>query len=160
MARTRLWIGLLVVLMALTACDESAPDVSWKLSVDGDVNAPITYTYQDLVKLRRAELKDIVTETPGQPETVTSWEGVTVFLLLQEPGGVEYTFDWWMRVTLADGSSRRYNMAELRGALVALKDGAGNWLAQTDTAPIRLIAPSLPTDAWLKGPVRFTLEGP
>jgi hypothetical protein len=153
-------IGLLIVLLALSACTERPPEVEWELSIDGDVNQPVTYTFQDLVDMRRTKLTDIPTRNPDNPDETTSWEGVTLFLLFQEPGGVEYTVNSWALITLVDGTTWRANMSELRGALIALKNGEGNWLAETTDTPLRLIAPNLPTKAWLDSPVRITVHGP
>jgi DMSO/TMAO reductase YedYZ molybdopterin-dependent catalytic subunit len=160
MARTVALLGLITILAALVACSENAPDVEWEITIDGDVNQSVTYTYQDLVGMRRAELLNIVTRNPDGSVETTSWEGVTLFLLFREPGGVQYTVNWFVRVTVADGTSRRFSLAELRAALIALKDGEGNWLTETDSAPVRLIAPNRPSDEWLRGPIRFTVESP
>jgi len=154
------WFGLLLLALALTACSEQPPAVEWELAIDGDVNQPKTYTYEDLVDLRRANLVDVPTRDPANPDETASWEGVTLFLLLQEPGGVEYTVDWWVIVTLVDGTTRRANLSDMRGTLIALKDGAGNWLADSDVAPIRLIAPNRPSSEWWPGPVRITVHSP
>jgi DMSO/TMAO reductase YedYZ molybdopterin-dependent catalytic subunit len=160
MPRTITLISLIIILLALAACSENHPEVDWELTIDGDVNQPVTYTYQDLVGLRRAKLTDILTLNPENLNERTSWEGVTLFLLLRDPGGVQYSVQWWVQVTLADGNRRRINLSSLRGALIALKDGDGNWLADTGEAPIRLIAPTLPSSDWLDGPLRITVHGP
>ncbi len=160
MPKTGSLISLLFVLLTLTSCKEDAPDAQWELTIDGDVNRPVNYSYQDLVNLRRAKLINVLTRNPENPDEQTSWEGVTLFLLFQEPGGVEYSVDSWALITLADGTNRRFNLTSLRGALVALKDGEGNWLAYTGEQPVRLIAPNLPSSQWLNGPVRITVLGP
>jgi hypothetical protein len=160
MPKTILRLTIAFLLLTLAACREESPDIEWELTIDGDVTQPTTYTFQDLLELRRAKLTDVLTQNPENPEEQTSWEGVTLFLLLQEPGGVEYTIEWWARILLNDGSSRRFNMSELRGALIAFKDGDGNWLADTDAAPIKLIAPNQPSTTWLDGLVRITIDGP
>lgn len=152
--------SLLIILLILVACSEDSPKVDWELTIDGDVNQTVTYSYQDLVTLRRAKLTDILTQNPQDPNETTSWEGVTLFLLLQKPGGAQYSVQSWAQVTLADGASRRFNLSSLRGALIALKDGDGNWLADTSDAPIRLVAPILPSSDWVQGPVRITVHGP
>jgi hypothetical protein len=160
MPRTITLISLIIILLTLAACSENYPEVDWELTIDGDVNQPVTYTYQDLVNLRRAKLTDILTQNPANPDETTSWEGVTLFLLLRNPGGAQYSVQSWGQVTLADGSRRRISLSSLRGALVALKDGDGNWLAETSDAPIRLIAPILPSSDWVDGPIRITVHGP
>jgi hypothetical protein len=158
MSKSMKLLSLVVVLLALVACSEESPDVEWELAVDGDVNQPVTYAYGDLVELRRARLTDVPTRDPENPDEKESWEGITLFLLLQEPGGVEYNVDSWALITLADGSTRRYSMADLRGALIALKDGDGNWLADLGESPLRLIPPNLPNSDWLEGPVRISIH--
>ncbi len=160
MQRTITRLSFFIILLAVVACSEEFPHVDWKLTIDGDVNRAVTYTYQELVKLRRARLADVPTRNPASEGEKTAWEGVTLFLLLKEPGGVEYNVQWWALVTLADGTSRRFNLSELRGALIALKDGNGNWLSETSPTPLRLIAPNRPSHDWLDGPVRITIQGP
>jgi DMSO/TMAO reductase YedYZ molybdopterin-dependent catalytic subunit len=153
-------VSLLAILLPVVACNQEAPDVEWELTIDGDVDQPVTYTFRDLVNLRRARLTDVPTRDPANPDEFTAWEGVTLFLLFKQPAGVEYSVSWWALFALSDGSSRRFNMSELRGALIAFKDGDGNWLYESGPAPIRLIAPNRPSDEWLYGPVRITVQAP
>lgn len=160
MSRAITFICILTILLPLVACGEEGPEIEWELTVDGDVDQTVTYTYQELVEMRRATLTDIVTQDPENPDERTSWEGVTLYLLLREAGEVEHEIQWWVLITLADGTSHRMSLADLRGAIIAFKDGQGNWLADTDTAPIRLIAPSRPSSEWLVGPVRITVDRP
>ena len=152
------WIALLLFSVILTGCSESPPAVDSKLTIDGDVDQPVTYSFADLVELRRAKLTDIPTRDPDNPDERTSWEGVTLFLLLQEPGGVEYTVNTWVMITLEDGTTRRANLSDLRGAIIALKDGEGNWLANEDVSPLRLVSPNRPSSEWYAGPVRITVH--
>lgn len=154
------WFSLLLLVLTLIACSEEPPAVEWELAIDGDVNQPMTFTYEDLVELRRAELVDVQNRDPANPDETSSWEGVTLFLLFQDPGGVEYSVDSWVLVTLSDGTTRRANLVDMRGTLIALKDGAGNWLADSDVAPVRLIAPNRPSSEWWPGPVRITVHSP
>jgi hypothetical protein len=161
MPKTIVYLSLLVFLLPLAGCKEKSPEIEWELTVDGDVDKEVTFTYQDLVKLPRAKLTDVLTQNPENPDEVTTWEGVTLALLLKrETGGVDYSVMWWVRITLADGTSRRIELTKLRGALFALKDGNGDWLAETGKVPIKLIAPNQPSSVWLDGPVRITVHGP
>ncbi|MFW9871425.1 MAG: molybdopterin-dependent oxidoreductase [Candidatus Thorarchaeota archaeon] len=153
-------IVLFLFLLTLVACREEVPAVEWELTIDGDVNQPVTYTFQDLVQLRRAKLVNILTHNPEDPNDRVSWEGVTLFLLFQEPGGVVYSVDWLVSITLADGTRQSINLTKLRGALIAFKDGDGTWLAEAGAAPIKLIAPNQPSSTWLDGPVRITVNAP
>jgi hypothetical protein len=59
---------------------------------------------------------------------------------------------------LEDGTTRRYSLADLRGALIAFKDGDDNWLVDLGESPLRLIPPNLPKSDWLEGPVRITIH--
>lgn len=162
MPRTIALIGLLATLLTLAACSEKHPDVEWELTIDGDVEQAVTYTYPEILKLRRDKLTDILTQNPENPGERSSWEGVTLLQLLRKPGGVGYYTDinWWALITLADGTEHRVSLPDLRGALIALKDGEGNWLADTGTAPLLLVAPTLPSSEWLAGPVRITIHKP
>jgi hypothetical protein len=160
MPRLGTLVSLAVFLLVVVACSQQAPEAKWDLTIDGNVRQPTTYAYQELVSLRRTRLTNILTRNPENPNEQTSWEGVALFLLFKKPGGVEYSVDSWVLVTLADGTSHTFNLSSLRGALIALKDGEGNWLADSDQAPIRLIAPNLPSSQWLDGPVRITVHGP
>jgi DMSO/TMAO reductase YedYZ molybdopterin-dependent catalytic subunit len=160
MPRLGTLVSLAVFLLVVVACSQQAPEAEWELTIDGNVRQPKTYSYQELASLRRTKLTNMLTRNPENPNEQTSWEGVTLFLLFKEPGGVVYSVDSWVLVTLADGTSHRFNLSSLRGALIALKDGKGNWLAENDQAPIRLIAPNLPSSRWLDGPVRITVHNP
>jgi DMSO/TMAO reductase YedYZ molybdopterin-dependent catalytic subunit len=162
MRKTITLISLIVPLLVLVACSEKPPEVEWELVVDGDVEQSITYTFQDITELQRARLTDILTRNPENPSEKVSWEGVTLFLLLREPGGVDFQsgVTWWTLITLADGSRHRMSLADLRGAIIALKDGEGNWLAETEKWPVRLVAPNRPSSDWLWGPVRITIHAP
>ena len=153
-------IGVALFLLVIVACNQQAPEAEWDLTIDGSVKQPTTYSFQDLTGLRRTKLTNTLTRNPENPDEITSWEGVTLFLLFKEPGGVEYSVDSWVLVTSADGTSHRFVTSSLRGALIALKDGEGAWLAETGETPIRLIAPHLPSSQWVNGPVRITVHSP
>jgi hypothetical protein len=158
--RALILLSLIMLLLLLAACQEKSPNVEWQLTIDGDVKQSVTYTFQDLTERRRTEFNDILTRNPDDPDEKTSWQGITLFALLQKPGGVEYTLDWSVRITLADGTSERTELPSLRGAFIALKNGEGNWLADTYSVPVRLIIPNRPSTDWLDGPVRITIDGP
>jgi len=162
MRKTITLISLIVPLLVLVACSEKPPEVEWELVIDGDVEQSMTYTFQDITELQRARLTDILTRNPENPSEKVSWEGVTLFLLLREPGGVDYQsgVTWWALITLVDGSRHRLSLADLRGAIIALKDGEGKWLAETEKWPVRLVAPNRPSNDWLWGPVRITIHAP
>ena len=151
---------LVMTMMTLVACGETPPQADWELTIDGDVNQSVTYTYQDLVDMPQSQLQDILTQNPDNPNERASWKGVTLFQLFQEPGSVEFEVGWSALITLADGSHYRMSLADLRGALIALQDGQGNWLAETAETPVRLIAPNKPSSSWLQAPVRITVEAP
>jgi len=160
MSKIKILVLLLIVLLTF-ACSDKAPQVDWELTIDGDVDQKnVTYTYQDLVEMPRGQLQDILTQNPENPNERASWKGVTLFQLFQEPGGVEYKVGWEALITLADGSRHRMTLADLRGALIALQDGQGNWLAETSETPVRLIAPNKPSSSWLWGPVRIDIKAP
>jgi DMSO/TMAO reductase YedYZ molybdopterin-dependent catalytic subunit len=160
MPKTISYIVLMGSLLLLVACGQRGPDVDWELTIDGDVNQPVTYTYQDLIGMRHTKLTGILTQNPDDPDEKASWEGVTLFLLFQKPGGVEYDIEWSVLVTLDEGTRERYGILELRGAIIALKDGQGNWLANGGPAPIKLVPPNLPSSKWVDGPVRITVLAP
>ncbi len=160
MSSIKVLIISFIVLLTVVACGETAPQADWELTINGDVDQNVTYTYQDLVEMPRGQLQDILTQNPETPDERVSWKGVTLFQLLQEPGGVEYDVGWSAVITLNDGTRYRMTLADLRGAMIALQDGEGNWLAETAKTPVRLIAPNKPSSSWLWGPVRITVEAP
>jgi hypothetical protein len=160
MRRGTTLISLFTCLLALVACGAKGPDVKWELTIDGDVEQAVTLSYQDILKMRREKLTDVPTQNPHNEDERTSWEGVFLTLLFRKTGKVEYNIQWQAAITFADGSSRRFSLADLVGAMLALKDGEGNWLAETDESPLRLVIPNKPSSDWLAGPVRITVQKP
>jgi hypothetical protein len=154
------FISLFICLLILTACGEKAPDVKWELTIDGDVDQAVTLSYQDILKIRREKLTDVPTQNPQNEDERTSWEGAFLTLLFRKTGKVEYDIRWQAVITFADGTSRRFSLADLVGAMLAVKDGEGNWLAETDEAPLRLVIPNKPSSDWLAGPVRINVQKP
>ena len=66
-----------------------------------------------------------------------------------------------MNATLsaADGYEIETSLSKLEGAIVALRDMEGRWLADTDAnCPLRLVPPLLPGNFWVMNLCRVRVE--
>ena len=151
--RNKVWM-ILVLLAAvlLAACSgggaSGAPDVTWELTISGDVGKPLTLTYAQLVKNPQTTLKDVVMQKSAGEPTLTTWSGVALSeLLKQAQAPAEFK---GATVIAADGYGIEITKDELEGAIVALKDDK-DWLTKTDPdhGPIRLVCPHTPANRWV-----------
>jgi DMSO/TMAO reductase YedYZ molybdopterin-dependent catalytic subunit len=152
--RSRVWIVFLVVAAVLLAACSSgggasgAPDVTWELTISGDVGKPLTLSYADLAKSPQTTLKDVVMQKSAGEPTLTTWSGVALSELLKRAEGpTEFT---GATVIAADGYGIEISKDELEGAIVALKDDQ-DWITKTDPdhGPIRLVCPHTPANRWV-----------
>ena len=146
--KKRLILGLAVVLMlSLTACGSGAPKVEWELKISGDVQTPLTFTYDNLASREMVDLTEILMAKSVGEDEVTSWSGVALSSLLSEAGANDFAT---ITVIAVDGYAIEISADELTDAIIALKD-SGEWIAEVspDKGPIRLVTPDTPANRWV-----------
>ena len=59
----------------------------------------------------------------------------------------------------ADGYAIECTSAQLKSAIIALKDGHGSWLAEVGRRrPVKLVAPNATGDYWVRNLVQINVE--
>ena len=147
--KKRIWmifVGVLI-LLSLTACGGGAPKVDWELKVSGDVETPLTFSYQDLAAMDEVELTDIMMEKSTGEDEIRSWSGPSLAGLLAQAGAGDFAT---ITALAADGYAIEVSAGELNSAIIALKDD-GEWIADVspDKGPIRLVTPDTPANRWV-----------
>ena len=146
----RRWIVPLLavaVLLGLAACGGGAPRVDWELKISGDVESPLTLSFQDLAALEQLDLNEVLMEKSTGEDEVTSWSGVPLAVLLDQAGAGDFAT---ITALAADGYAIEISADELDNAIIALKD-KGEWIAEVspDKGPIRLVTPETPGNRWV-----------
>lgn len=148
-----------LLLMALLGCKNTrVPDAEWEIVIDGDVESTQTFNYAQMAKSKLKPFEYLAVTSSGD-NYMTEWKGITFSSMIERTGVKhnQFTIDTHVLLTFASGRTLDVTLAQLRGASIALQDGAGNWLAETQPdAPILLVAPGIPVDDWLPV-VRFTI---
>jgi len=141
------WIILLVLPLLLIACG-STPKVDWELSISGDVDNPITFTFDDLAEMEMINLNDVLMEKSRGEDEVRSFSGVPLDSLLEAAGSPE-DFST-ITAKAADGYAIEISRDETVDGIVALKQ-SDEWIvdADPDAGPIRLVFPTTPANRWV-----------
>lgn len=118
----------------------------WRLVIDGRVARPVELDLEGVRALGEVE-REVTLDCTGGWYTTQRWGGVPVAALLElagpDAGAASVDFE---SVT---GFSRRFSMAEARGALLAL-GVAGQPLTHGHGAPARLVMPDHRGFDWVK----------
>jgi DMSO/TMAO reductase YedYZ molybdopterin-dependent catalytic subunit len=135
------------LLLSLTACGGSAPDVEWTLGVSGAVSNPLTLSYAELVDMPQTELSEILMEKSLGEDTTGDWSGVSLEEILAQAGAGDYVS---ITAVAGDGYAIEISKDELQDAIVALQEN-GEWIAKADPdhGPIRLVCPYTPANRWI-----------
>lgn len=136
-----------VLLLSLTACGPGIPKVDWELKISGDVQTPLTFTYNDLASREHVDLTEILMAKSVGEDEVTSWSGVALSSLLSETGAADFAT---ITAIAMDGYAIEISADELENAIIALKE-SGEWIAEVspDKGPIRLVTPDTPANRWV-----------
>ena len=132
--------------------------MDWTIELTGSgLGKPTAFTFERLSRMEMIRLDNVLMQKTHEPDEVTSWRGVPLDALLAEakikPGPMVILFE------APDGYKMRCSREELRSAILALKDGTGQWLSELDAArPIRLVPPDKTGDYWMANPGRITVE--
>ena len=146
--RKWVFLGLVVILLlSLTACGSGVPKVEWDLKISGDVQTPLTFTYDDLASREMVDLTEILMAKSVGEDEVTSWSGVDLSTLLSEAGAEDFAT---ITVIAVDGYAIEISADEMTDSIIALKD-SGEWIAEVspDKGPIRLVTPDTPANRWV-----------
>ncbi len=140
------WTGVFPVVSWIADNPPPAEITSWKLSIAGTVDTPLSFSYDQL----RARATDTVTATldcTGGWYTTQSWRGVALGKLLDETTPHPDSQSVTIRAT--SGYQRRFTLAEARTYLLAL-DVADEPLAHGHGFPVRLVAGDKRGVEWVK----------
>ena len=130
----------------LSAC--GAPNVDWELSISGEVENPVKFTYKELAAMEIVDLNDVLMEKSRGEDEVRSFSGVPIDNLLNE-AGVSADFGSITAIA-ADGYAIEITKDELVDGIVAMKQ-SDKWIvdADPDAGPIRLVFPMRPANRWV-----------
>jgi len=159
--------SLAVVLLAVTmlvaaGCGAGdgtqAPQVDWTVTVEGEVDNPLTLSYADLAGMDQVSLKEILMQKSTGEDTVNDWEGVPLTALFEEAG--VHSDASGITAVAADGYAIMVSMADLEDGIIALKTD-GEWIATVDEdhGPIRLVLPNKPANHWAYQITSLVVEG-
>lgn len=147
--RTKKWalVLALVILVLLSACG-GAPNVDWTLSINGEVNIPLEYSYDELAEMDMVILDNVLMEKSRGEDEVRSFSGVDLATLLDQ-AGVPEDFST-ITATAADGYAIEISKDEMVDGIIAMKQ-SGEWIvdADPDAGPIRLVFPNTPANRWV-----------
>jgi|GEM_PF-1599153 len=153
---------LVVVLFVLAGCagvaGPQAPQVDWTLTVEGEVDTPLTLIFADLAAMEQVSLKEILMQKSTGEDTTNDWEGVSLAAIMEKAGAS--TEASGITAMAADGYAIMISMPDLEDAIVALKSD-GEWIATADEehGPIRLVVPNKPANHWIFQLTSIVVEG-
>lgn len=125
------------------------PQVNATLELSGSgLSKPTVFAFERLASMEMTKLDDVVMLKTHADNETASWEGVPLDALLAaaqiKPG------DMALKLYAADRYSIRATLADLKDAIIALRDGQGRWLADLDPkCPLRLVPPHQPGNYWI-----------
>jgi DMSO/TMAO reductase YedYZ molybdopterin-dependent catalytic subunit len=165
--KVKVWRSLALVLLAVTmlvaaGCGAGggtqAPQVDWTLTVEGEVDNPLTLSYADLAGMEQFSLKEILMQKSHGEDTVNDWEGVPLAALFEQAG--VHADASGITAVAADGYAIMVSMADLEDGIIALKTD-GEWIATVDEdhGPVRLVLPNKPANHWVYQVTSLVVEG-
>ena len=137
---------------------EEIPQVEHTLELTGSaLGKPTVFTYTQLAQMPLSPLYDILMQKSHSPDEMTSWQGVRLAELLKaaevKAGPLRF------ELKASDGFEMRSTSEVMASALLALRDGKGQWLAQlNEECPLRLVVPDKPGNYWIMNPILISVE--
>jgi hypothetical protein len=134
------------------------PPLDWTVELSGSgLEAPVALSFEQLGRMEMIRVTDALMQRTHEPDITTSWQGPSIYALLAaarvKPGLMNVTFE------AVDGYRKTCTLAELGSAILALKNGEGQWLVQADARSVmRLIIPQKPGDYWVANLRRIIVE--
>lgn len=139
---------IISLITLLAGCSPDAPNVQWNLAVTGEVAAPFTLSYAELVRMPQTPLKDIVVQPALLTDEITgTWSGVPLQAIFEDAEVEEYSH---LIAVSAEGEKRIVAKIHTEDAIVALKTGDA-WIAEAepDKGPIYLLTPGTLMNRWV-----------
>jgi len=134
------------------------PQVKMQLELAGSgLGKPMTFSYEQLAGLKMTSASGELDCGTGRVDDTSYWQGPSLDLLLQQaqikPGPMTLSFE------AGDGFGNRCSRKEAPGAIIALQDGQGRWLAQLNNEnPLRMISPQQGAKFWIYNLCKITVE--
>lgn len=146
--RQLMFITFLVFLPAFLSACGGTPNVDWELTIAGDVNNSITFTYDELAEMPQVDLNDVLMEKSRGEDEIRSFSGVELSYLLdiaEAPDNIST-----ITAKAADGYAIKISNDEMVDGIIAMKQ-SGEWIvdADPDAGPIRLVFPTTPANRWV-----------
>lgn len=140
------WLLILIIPLLLGAC--GAPKIEWELNISGDVDNPMSFTFEELAKMPMVNLDDVLMEKSRGEDEVRSFSGVELSALLEMAGAPDQIGT--ITAIAADGYAIEISTDEMTGGIIALKQ-SDEWIAKVDpdAGPIRLVFPMTPANRWV-----------
>jgi len=160
--RSLVVVLLAVTMLAVAGCGAGggtqAPQVDWTLTVEGEVDNPLTLSYADLAAMEQISLKEILMQKSHGEDTVDDWEGVPLTAIFEQAG--VHSDASGITAVAVDGYAIMVSMADLEDGIVALRSD-GEWIATSDEdhGPIRLVLPNKPANHWVFQLSSIVVEG-
>ncbi|MDY6846374.1 MAG: molybdopterin-dependent oxidoreductase [Chloroflexota bacterium] len=141
------WVLLICIPLLLTACG-GTPKVEWDLSVSGDVDNPMTFSFSELAEMEQVDLNEVLMEKSRGEDEIRSFSGVPLDLILEKVGAPDDIST--ITAIAGDGYAIEITKDELVDGIVALKQ-SGEWIVDVDpdAGPIRLVFPTTPANRWV-----------
>jgi DMSO/TMAO reductase YedYZ molybdopterin-dependent catalytic subunit len=127
---------------------------SWRLSVEGAVERPLSLTYEELIRLGSETVRETLDCTGGWYST-QEWAGVPLARLLDLTGVLEQARS--VTVESVSGYGRRFSMAEADTYVLATHV-AGQALNHGHGFPLRLVAAGRRGFEWVKWVTRVRVN--
>jgi DMSO/TMAO reductase YedYZ molybdopterin-dependent catalytic subunit len=140
------WLLIIIIPVLLGAC--GAPKIDWELKISGDVDNPLSFTFEELANMPMINLDDVLMEKSRGEDEVRSFSGVELSALLEMSGAPADIGT--ITAKAADGYAIEISPDEMADGIVALKQ-SDEWIAKVDpdAGPIRLVFPMTPANRWV-----------
>lgn len=118
---------------------------------------PTVFSFAQLAQMELSPMYDVLMQKSHSPDEMTSWQGVRLAALLQATEAKEGALR--LEFKAKDGFEMRSTSEIMASALLALRNGKGQWLADLDEeCPLRLVVPDKPGNYWIMNPIRISVE--
>lgn len=136
----------------------STPKVNTSIELTGSgLGQPTVLSFEQLASMPMVQLDDVMMLKTHEDNELTSWQGPALETLLTaaqlKPGPMIVNLE------AEDGYAVDARLEDLTGAIVAIKDGQGCWLTETDEkCVLKLVPPHLPGNFWVVNLRRIHVE--